>query len=467
MSGSIQSFTSAGLISQAAGLGTTPAADPHEFAAEVSNTSKLVVNGNTVDTGRYLIIASTASTHGASSSANDGQITIYDKQTNTYVNVWGDPHLTASDGNKAEFQQDGLTITLADGTDVEIEPTALSNGVSHIAEVAVTKNGQTVEMTNFEGQAGSQVTVSKVEQGTAHTVDASMGNLNDTVLAASTSDVGALSTLSGYKIVSPTSQMDLDGLGGGVGMYFNNFNAPATLAVSAAASTEAVAAATSQAATAVSEPITQAVASSNVLSAGFAAPVETTPASAGVTRVAVDDILDVAGGIYSTDTAVPSGTEQPLTTVAATQTATATSTTAVSVSTAASQSASVSQTTNPSAGVTKVAVDDLLDVAGGIYTTSPAATPSATAAPVDAKLSTGAPVSSVVTPISVVAAPVAIDKASPTTPTAVGPITVTTPIAVPAAASAGTTPAATASASAATPSVATSVASTTSPSKKG
>lgn len=466
MSGSIQSFTGAGLISQAAGLGTTPASDPHEFAAEVSNTSKLVVNGNTVDTGRYLIIASTASTHGTSSSANDGQITIYDKQTNTYVNVWGDPHLTASDGNKAEFQQDGLTITLADGTDVEIEPTSLSNGVSHIAEVAVTKNGQTVEMTNFEGQAGSQVTVGKVQQGTAHTVDASMGNLNDTVLAASTKDVGALSTLSGYQIVSPTSQMDLDGLGGGVGMYFNSFNSTASLGVSAAASTEAVVAATSQAASAVSEPITRAIASTSVSSTGSAAAVETTPASAGVTRAAVDDILDVAGGIYSTDTAAPSGTEQPQSTIAATQTATVTSGTAAAVTTAGSQSASVSQTTNPSAGVTKVGVDDLLDVAGGIYTTSPAATPVTTASPVAATPSTGASGSTVLTPISVVAAPVAIDKASPATPTAVGPITVTTPIAV-TAASAGTTPVATASASVATPSVPTTVASSTSPSKNG
>ena len=224
MSQSIQGLASAGLISNPFGAGGAPPS-PNEFNDAVGSAT-LSVDGNAVDTGRYLVIASTASTHGSSSYANDGQITVYDKQTNTYMNVWGDPHLTASDGTSAEFQKNGLAIKLADGTIIEIQPTVLSNGVAHISEVAVTNGNGTVLMSNFEGQAGSQVNVGAVQAGDAKSADPSMGNINDTVINVGTQDIGALTTYGGSQIVSSGPAFSLDGLGGGVSQFFTNFVTP-------------------------------------------------------------------------------------------------------------------------------------------------------------------------------------------------------------------------------------------------
>ena len=231
MSSSIQGLAGAGLISDPNFAAN--ASDPSEFTSAVS-TSNLVVNGNTIDTGRYVIIASTNSTHGSSSSADDGQLTVYDKQTNSYVNIWGDPHLTASDGNLAEFQTNGLTLDLPDGTQVEIEPTALSNGVAHIAEATVTKNGQTILLSNFEGQAGPQVTVGPILQGDAKVASSTMDNTSDTVLEASSTDIGAWSLTGGQALTSTGSQINLDGMGGGIAQYFNNFNTAASLGMASA-----------------------------------------------------------------------------------------------------------------------------------------------------------------------------------------------------------------------------------------
>ena len=222
MSSSISALASANDIAMPTNLLTAP--NSSEFQAAAGN-SNLQVDGNTVDTGRYLITASTTSTHGASgSNANDGQVTIYDKQTNTYLNVWGDPHLTASDGNLADFQQDGLTINLGDGTQVEFKPTALSNGVAHIDEATVTKNGQTVGITNLEGQnSTSSPMLSGVIQGKASAFDSSMDNVTDTVMTTGSSDIGQLTFADGTTLNSTTSQYDLDGIGGGVQEYFTNF----------------------------------------------------------------------------------------------------------------------------------------------------------------------------------------------------------------------------------------------------
>ena len=237
MSSSIQGLANAGLISDPTSAAST--SDASEFTSAVS-TSNLVVNGNTIDTGRYVIIASTDSTHGGSSTADDGQLTVYDKQTNTYVNIWGDPHLTASDGNLADFQANGLTLLLPDGTRLEIEPTALTNGVAHIAEATVTKNGQTVLLSNFEGQAGSQVTVGPILQGDAKAASPTMDNLSDAVLDAGNTDIGAWSLTDGHLLTSTGSQMNLDGMGGGIELYFKNFNTTASLGmVSAEASGQA------------------------------------------------------------------------------------------------------------------------------------------------------------------------------------------------------------------------------------
>jgi hypothetical protein len=107
----------------------------------------LNTNGkDTVDTGRYLI------------SAQEGQVKIYDKQTNTWVQAQGDPHLSTSDGDRAQFQKN-LTIDLPDGTEVKIKTTPQdSNGVSYIDKVAVLKGEEAVVMTGFhDGQPGVNV----------------------------------------------------------------------------------------------------------------------------------------------------------------------------------------------------------------------------------------------------------------------------------------------------------------------
>ena len=279
MSGSISSLIAANAISAPTGYLPGDSSSASEFQAAAGNPN-LQVDGNAIDTGRYLIISSNASTHGAAGSyANDGQVTVFDKQTNTYVNVWGDPHVTASNGNQAEFQQDGLTLKLADGTNVEFKTTGLVNGVSHIAEMAVTKNGQTVEVGNFEGQSGANVTVGTVQQGSAHAVDATMGNIYDTVLTAGSSDVGSLSFQGGSQLNSKSSQFNLDGMGGGVSQYYTNFVTAASLGAGASTAGAAVAGAASGTASGAST--TAASSATGSAAAGSAAAASNVPSDLG------------------------------------------------------------------------------------------------------------------------------------------------------------------------------------------
>jgi len=107
----------------------------------------LSTNGkDTVDTGRYLI------------TAQEGEVKIYDKQTNTWVECQGDPHLSTSDGDHGQFQKN-LTIDLPDGTEVKIKVTPQDqNGVAYIDSVAVIKGDEAVVMSGFhDGQAGVNV----------------------------------------------------------------------------------------------------------------------------------------------------------------------------------------------------------------------------------------------------------------------------------------------------------------------
>ena len=106
----------------------------------------LNTNGSdTIDTGRYLI------------SAKEGELKIYDKETNTWVKCHGDPHLETSDGDHGQFTKN-LTMDLEDGTKVTIQPTAVQNGVAWIDKVAVTKGTEAVVMSGFhDGAAGVQM----------------------------------------------------------------------------------------------------------------------------------------------------------------------------------------------------------------------------------------------------------------------------------------------------------------------
>ncbi len=381
MSQSIQSFASAGLISTPLGSsGENPS--PDEFSAAVGS-SKLAVDGNAVDTGRYLIIGSDASTHGGSSYANDGQITIYDKQTNTYLNVWGDPHLTASDGNVAEFQRNGIAINLADGTTVEIQPTALNNGVAHISEVAVTSSSGTVLMSNFEGQAGSQVDISAVRSGNAHSSDSSMGNLNDTVLVAGKQDIGALTTLGGSQISSTNPTFSLDGIGGGVEQYFTNFVTSAMIGVGGQ-STGGVAGNSDQSA----QPA--AAASAPLSSATVALPVSETPATVPIVTQSPTAGLASASsppdlGLLMQSLTAQVANSPTLTSDQKVQALVSLETMQAELNDAPAKAttAAAQPSSNPSAGISTFTIDNILRVSNGLapIVTTPDTVSAASSAP--------------------------------------------------------------------------------------
>ena len=187
-----------------------PAASAAPPSAQPSlSQAGLAVNGNVVDTGRYVISASNAYTRPTDGGkAADGMLSIYDKQTKSYVDVYGDPHVYTSAGDQANFMANGMTLTLGDGTKVEIEPTTVKNGVSYIGGAAITKDNQTVVQSGF---ASGTVSTSAVAQGGPSTGQG-FNNTKDAVLSAGAD--GSLGTLfgpSGTALNSKAAQQSLDG----------------------------------------------------------------------------------------------------------------------------------------------------------------------------------------------------------------------------------------------------------------
>ena len=221
MSGALSSVTNASLggTSQSTGtMGTQTAA--FNAAAAIGNanggagdstTTGLTVNGNSIDTGRYVISASntyTAPTSGSRST--DGMLSIYDKKTGTYVEAYGDPHVFTSGGDKANFESKGVMLNLGDGTKVEIKPTRELNGVSYIGEVAVTKGNQTVTQS---GIYGGTATTSAITQG-GPSSSQGFNDANDTVLSAGQDgSIGTLYSANGNALNSKASEQSLDNLG--------------------------------------------------------------------------------------------------------------------------------------------------------------------------------------------------------------------------------------------------------------
>jgi hypothetical protein len=151
----------------------------------VSQKEQLKTNGNNmVDTGRYLITAS------------ENEVKIFDKQTNTWVKAFGDPHLHTSDGDKAQFHKNTVTINLPDGTKVSIKPTAPNaQGVSLIEKAVVTRGDEAVVFAGIsDGQAG--VTMDNYEKG-GRLIDAA--NPDGTVMFAG-NQVDDLRFRDGYEI---------------------------------------------------------------------------------------------------------------------------------------------------------------------------------------------------------------------------------------------------------------------------
>jgi len=190
--------------------------DVAAFSA-VAAARPLTVNGNTIDTGRYQINGSNLYTRPPDGgTADDGMVRVPDKVTNTFVDVFGDPHVYTSDGDRAEFQKDALETNLADGTQLQFKPTAVtSDGVSHIAALAVSRSGQTVVETGLYSADGSaKVSIGAVQQGGPATTEG-FNDANATVLSSAPG--GGLNILvnqAGVQLSSKTSQTMLDGMGG-------------------------------------------------------------------------------------------------------------------------------------------------------------------------------------------------------------------------------------------------------------
>ena len=111
------------------------------------------IDDKTVDTGRYQI------------TVDEGQAKVFDKQTNTCVQVWGDPHVVTSDGDKAMFTKNNLTLDLPDGTKITFKPTDVKNNVALLDSMAlqsgnVLNNADALDARYADGtvmRAGQQV----------------------------------------------------------------------------------------------------------------------------------------------------------------------------------------------------------------------------------------------------------------------------------------------------------------------
>lgn len=174
----------------------------------------LTVSGNTIDTGRYQIIGLTSYNIANGNAGGDGELEILDKQTGSYVDVYGDPHVYTSAGTNAAFQANGLVLVLGDGAEVNITPTALSGGVSHIGSVTVTKDGCAATMSGFYQSGGTGNIVTRIADPT--TPGATATSDETLLLAGKDGSLGTLSFADGSTLTSNGSaQTRLDGKGGG------------------------------------------------------------------------------------------------------------------------------------------------------------------------------------------------------------------------------------------------------------
>ncbi len=107
--------------------------DPHR--------DPLTVSGNTVNTGRYTIAASTD---------GGGTLTVTDNTDGESFKVWGDPHITTDKGDTTSFQHAPATFQLPDGTEITVDPTH-NSGVNYIDNVTITKGNDAVAMTDCHG----------------------------------------------------------------------------------------------------------------------------------------------------------------------------------------------------------------------------------------------------------------------------------------------------------------------------
>lgn len=196
------------------------------FKAAVAggSPSGLAVSGNQIDTGRYVITGSNSYTRPTDGGhADDGMVQIFDKTNQSFVDVYGDPHVYTSSGDCANFQADGLTINLADGTQVQFKPTVETKGVSHLDAIAVTKDNQTVVQSGYYSEkGGAHVSTASVTQGLP-TAAQGFNDTRDTVLSVGyAGSLGTLVNTMGMQLNSKTYEDSLDGMGGGFAAFGDN-----------------------------------------------------------------------------------------------------------------------------------------------------------------------------------------------------------------------------------------------------
>lgn len=173
-------------------------------AVGAGSTGGLSASGDTVNTGRYTI---------TSTNQNGGTTTIKDNETGVTDTISGDPHLSSSNGQAGEFQSGPLTIQLADGTDVEIVPTAKnSSGVATTSQVIVT-NGNGAAILNGQ-QSSSGVTSTMLDGG-----GPIMANNYPAGTVLTQGNDGTLTTTNGFgqstgQAIGDDPSTDLDNMGG-------------------------------------------------------------------------------------------------------------------------------------------------------------------------------------------------------------------------------------------------------------
>jgi hypothetical protein len=153
----------------------------------------LTVSGNTVNTGRYTI---TASTDGG------GTLTVTDNTNGESFKVWGDPHITTDKGDTTSFQHAPATFQLPDGTEITVDPTH-NSGVNFIDNVTITKSNDAVKMTGFQGNLQTQAL-----PGEGYYLDATTPD--GTVLTAENGNIDQLELPNGT-LISKGNVANIDG----------------------------------------------------------------------------------------------------------------------------------------------------------------------------------------------------------------------------------------------------------------
>lgn len=169
--------------------------DPNECDPQCD---PLKVSGNTVNTGRYTIAASTD---------GGGTLTVTDNTNGENFKVWGDPHITTDKGVTTSFQHSPTTFRLPDGTEITVDPTH-NSGVNFIDNVTITKGNDAVQMTGFQGNLQTQAL-----PGEGYYLDATTPD--GTVLTAKSGNIDQLELPDGT-LISAGNVASIDGYAKGV-----------------------------------------------------------------------------------------------------------------------------------------------------------------------------------------------------------------------------------------------------------